>query len=281
MNVSDVMTREVITADTSMSIDQAAHLMLTHRISGLPVIGATGSVVGIITEADLLRRSETGTLSAVGGWRALFGNPERLAEQYVRTHGRTVAEVMTRELVTVAPATPLAEAVALMESRHIKRLPVQADGRLVGILSRADLLQALQQLLPKTAATAISDAAIRRAILTQLRQQRWLPAALIDIRVENATVELRGIILNETQREALRILAANTSGVRAVVDRLVWVEPYTGFAIELPPARDGTQSSSEQAGPPRSSDRLSEITPGVEPHQEPYVPSHESSEAKI
>lgn len=287
MNVSDVMTREVITVAASMSIDQAAHLMLEYRISGLPVVDEGGSVVGIITEADLLRRSETGTVSAVAGWRTLFSNPERLAEQYVRTHGRTVANVMTRELVAVTPATPLAEAVALMESRRIKRLPVQDAGQLVGILSRADLLRALEQLLPKTAAAAVSDAAIRRAVLAQLRQQSWLPVALVDIRVENATVELRGIILSDAQREALRILAENTPGVRAVVDRLVWVEPYTGFTVELPPAQDGSQIPSEQAGSQLSSERLQpgttspRVAPGVEAQQELQVPRHESSEAKL
>lgn len=234
MEVSDVMTRDVVSVAASMSIEHAAKLMLEHRISGLPVLDPDGSMVGIITEADLLRRSETGTAPTPSSWRALLTKPQRLAEEYVRTHGRTVEEVMTREPVTVSPSTPLVEAVALMESRSIKRLPVMEADRLVGILSRADLLRALQQLLPKTTATAISDVAIRRAVLTQLRQQRWLPAPLIDVRVQDGTVELRGVILNQGQREALRVLAENAAGVRGVVDRLIWVDPYTGLTVELP-----------------------------------------------
>ena len=209
--------------------------MIHHRISGLPVIDVSGTVVGMITEGDLLRRTETGTDPHVSGWRSLLIGPERLAEQYVRTHARKVEEVMTRDVVSIAPATPLAEVVALMQARRVKRLPVLEHGRLSGIVSRADLLRALQQLLPKVATAAISDADIRRRILAEVDQQRWAPRASIDIKVENGRVELRGLILHEGEREALRVLAENTPGVKSVTDQLVWVEPYTGMAVEFPP----------------------------------------------
>jgi CBS domain-containing protein len=237
MIVADAMTRTVLTATPSMPIDQAARLMLDHRVSGLPVLDANGTLVGIVTEADLMRRSETGTLPSATGWRAFFTGAQRLAEDYVRTHGRSVEQVMSRNVISVSGDTPLVEAVALMESRGVKRLPVVDHGQLVGILSRADLLRALQQVLPATPSPALSDAGIHRAVLAELRAQRLLPAAMVDARVRHGTVELRGVITSDAEREALRVLVQNVPGVREVIDRLVWIEPYTGMVVELPPEK--------------------------------------------
>lgn len=228
MQVADFMTRKLVTAGPEVTVAEAARLMLEHRISGLPVIDH-GALVGLVTEADLLRRTETETEPHLSWWQSLLLGSERPAEQYVRTHGRTVGEIMRRELVSIAPGASLVEALALMESRAVKRLLILEDGQLVGILSRADLLRALEQLLSGVAAVssaeASADAAIRRRILGQLQQQRWAPAAMLDIRVSHGTVEICGRIFGEGQREALRVLAENTPGVRAVIDKLVWIEP--------------------------------------------------------
>lgn len=209
--------------------------MLENRISGLPVVDGEGKVAGMLTEGDLLKRAETGTEPAVSAWRALWLGPQRLAERYVHAHGRTVGEVMTQGVIAVTGQTPLAEVVALMESRGVKRVPVLQDGRVVGIISRADLLHALQQLLPDSPGSAASDAAIRNTILRQMREQRWAPRELVDIRVENGTVWLRGIVTQPAEREALRIMAENTAGVHRVIDELIWVDAYSGMSLEVPP----------------------------------------------
>lgn len=237
MNAADVMTRNVVTATASMALEEAVRLMLAHRVSGLPVLDGSGALVGMLTEGDLLRRAETSTERPLPWWRALLLGSERVAEQYVHTHARRVEEVMTRGAICVAPSTPLTEVVALMEARGIKRLPVLQGRQLIGIVSRADLLRALERLLPAAGASASGaqqDAAVRRALLAQLAAQRWVPATLLDVGVKDGTVELRGFILNEGQREALRVLAENTPGVRRVVDKLVWIEPYSGTTVELP-----------------------------------------------
>lgn len=232
MNAADVMSRQVLSIAPSASIETAARLMLEHRISGLPVVDADGSVLGMITEGDLLNRTETGTAPPLSSWRSLWLGPKRLAERYVHTHGRTVEEVMTRGVVAVGEQTPLAEIVALMESRDIKRIPVLRNGHLVGIVSRADLLRALANLLPAGDGAAAADAVVRSNILRELGRQHWVPHELVDVSVQNGTVQLRGLVTSEQQREALRVLAENIPGVKRVVDEMIWVEPYTGMLVD-------------------------------------------------
>ncbi|HTT05770.1 MAG TPA: CBS domain-containing protein [Steroidobacteraceae bacterium] len=232
MNAADVMTRNVLTVLPSDSIELAARLMLDYPISGLPVVDSAGAVRGMITEGDLLKRTEVGTEPVPSRWRALWLGPTRLAERYVHSHGRTVEEIMTPGIISVTEQTPLAQVVALMESRNIKRVAVLRDQRLVGIISRADLLRALERLLPASDAPAISDAAIRAAILQELRRQAWVPREYIDVSVENGTVELRGVVTSQPIRDGLRVLAENTPGVKRVVDQLIWIEPYTGMTVD-------------------------------------------------
>jgi len=143
MKASDVMSRNILSVGRDAAIAEAIRLMLDNRISGLPVIDTAGRLVGILTEGDLLRRSETGTERHRPRWLEILMGPGRLAGEYVRTHGRKVAEIMTRDLVSVTPDTPLDEIVALMERRRIKRVPVLDGDTPVGIVSRADLLRAL------------------------------------------------------------------------------------------------------------------------------------------
>ncbi len=259
MNAADVMTRKLITALPSMTLDEAVRLMLSHRISGLPVIDDRGLAIGMITEGDLLRRAETGTERQASWWRTVLLGSERLAQQYVHTHARRVEEVMTHGVISVIPTTPLADVVALMETRGVKRLLVVEGARPIGIISRADLLRALEQLLSAGAsgpAVWSSDAAVRRQILQQIECQRWAPAALTDIQVADGTVELRGYVLSEGQRQALRVLAENTKGVKRVVDKLVWIEPYSGYAVQLPEALETTTANESVHRPGESSRRL-------------------------
>ena len=146
MQVRDVMTRTVISIEANAPILKAARLMLQNRISGLPAIDATGKLVGIVTEGDFLRRSEIGTQRRRPKWLEFFVGPGRLADEYVRTSGRKVDEIMTPDPVCVTEDDSLEAVVELMESRHVKRLPVMRDGQMVGIVSRANLMHALASL---------------------------------------------------------------------------------------------------------------------------------------
>jgi signal-transduction protein with cAMP-binding, CBS, and nucleotidyltransferase domain len=136
--------------------------------------------------------------------------------------------LMTAEPITIAPGADLSEAVDLMNKHKIKRLPVTLEGRVVGILTRADLIRALANLLP-VAQTQVPDAAIRRSILDQLDKQAWAPTALIEIGVRDGIVTLSGTILDDRERAALHVIAENTSGVRSVEDQLTWTAPTSGI----------------------------------------------------
>lgn len=232
MNVGEVMTAEVISVTPETTVAEAAELLLQHRISGLPVVAADGAVVGIVTEGDLLRRAETGTARRHARWLEFLISPGRLAREYADAHGRRVGEVMTRGVVTVAPQDPLDAAVRLMEHRGVKRLPVVAGGRLVGIISRANLVSALLHSLPKPGnAAAGADAEIRARILAAIAREPWGPRASVDVKVADGAAELTGSITDERERTALKVLVENTPGVKSVRDRLIWVEPMSGFVI--------------------------------------------------
>src|ERR1700680_2785853 len=165
MKARDVMTPRVISIETDAPIMQAVRLMLQTRISGLPVVGPKGELVGIVTEGDFLRRGEIGTQRRRTRWLEFLIGPGRLADEYVHASGRKVDEVMTREPFTITEDTPLDEVVQLMERHRIKRLPVVREGQLVGIVSRANIMHALVSLVPEAPAPAGNDAAIRAQIL--------------------------------------------------------------------------------------------------------------------
>jgi CBS domain-containing protein len=232
MNASDVMTRNILSVRPDTSVAEAIRLMLDNRISGLPVIDEAGRLVGILTEGDLLRRGETGTERHRPRWLEILMGPGRLADEYVRTHGRRVEEIMTRDLVTVTPETALEEVVGLMERRRIKRVPVIDGDALVGIVSRADLLRALAGVLEAEPAATSSDEEIHERIVTELAKVSWVPRDRVAITVANGVVNLDGVILDEKERQALRVAAENVPGVRAVEDHLVWVEPMSGTIMD-------------------------------------------------
>jgi len=225
MKAANLMTCKVLSISPDASILEAMQLMLLNGVSGLPVIDQRGSLVGIVTEGDFLRRVETGTEKERPKWLEIFMGPGRLADEYVRTHGRRVGEVMTPDPFTIAEDTPLEDVVDSMERRRIKRVPVVREGRVVGIVSRADLLHALASALRTQAATSRTDADIRQHVLSALADQAWVPKSFVNVEVHDGVVELRGIILDEGERQALHVVAENTPGVKAVKDHLVRVEP--------------------------------------------------------
>jgi CBS-domain-containing membrane protein len=234
MRAADVMTQTVISVQPETTILQAADLMLAHRISGLPVVDGDGHVVGIVTEGDFLRRAETGTQRKRPRWMEFLVGPGRLAEEYIHSSSRRVEDVMTRSVHTVREDAPLSDVVELMERHRIKRLPVLRDHKLVGIVSRANLLHALASVAREIKSTPSDDAEIRESLLTELKQQNWAPLGLIDVIVRNGTVELWGTLLDERKRRALILAAENVPGVKSVRDHLVCIDPISGMALGPP-----------------------------------------------
>lgn len=232
MQVQDVMTQHVISVEPNDTIARAIRLMLQERISGLPVIGAGGRLIGVVTEGDFLRRVETGTQRRRPRWLEFLAGPGRMADEYVRAHARKVSEVMTPEPVTVIEETPLADAVALMERHRVKRLPVMRGERVVGIVSRANLLHALAHLAAEAKPDKADDKIIRERIQTELEKQKWAPTGQLNVVVRDGVVDLWGIITDERERQALIVAAENVSGVKRVNDHVVWIEPNTGVLFE-------------------------------------------------
>jgi len=227
MQVKDAMTNHVVGIQADASIEQAIEILLRSRISALPVFDAKGALVGILSEGDLLRRVELGTERRRPRWLEFVLGPGRFAADYVHAHGRKVHEVMTPEVVTIAQTAPLEEAVDLMNRHRVKRLPVMANGFVVGVLARADLLRALARLLPARIEKG-ADADIRAAILSQLERQPWAPIASIQIDVHGGVADLRGALSDTRQRDAIKVIVENTPGVTAIHDHMLWVEPNTG-----------------------------------------------------
>ena len=232
MNAGEVMTVKVTTVGPDASVTEAAHLMIEHDISGLPVVDTHGQLVGIVTEGDFLRRAETGTERQRPRWLEFLRGPGRLANEYVHSHARKIQEVMTPDVITVSQNTPLQDVVTLMERNRIKRVPVLSGEKLVGIVSRANLVQALAQLAEEASPSRLDDDAIRTQILSDLHRERWTPQDGLNVIVRNGVAELWGAILDERQRQAIKVVAENVPGIKAVRDHLVFVGPMSGIVLE-------------------------------------------------
>lgn len=231
MNAADVMTTKVITVTPEASIRDAAKLMLQYRISGLPVLDEMGDLVGIVTEGDLLRRGETGTARRHPRWLEFILGPGRLSSEYAHAYGRKIGEVMTPDPVCITEDTSLEDVIETLERRRVKRVPVMRDGKLVGIVSRANLVQALATVLPVASGPQPKDSEIRKQILAEIDKQPWSPRSLVNVTVRDGVVELWGTVFDERERLALKVIAENTEGVKEIKDHILFVEPYSGFAI--------------------------------------------------
>lgn len=231
MKALDVMARTVISVDPDATVLQAARQMLQHRLSGLPVIDKGGNLVGILSEGDFLRRRETQTERKHSRWLEFLMGPGKLAAEYTHSHGSKVAEVMTVDVCSVTEDTPLEDVVELMERRRIKRVPVVRGKQVVGIITRANLMHAMVSLARTAPKDAKDDATIREKLLAEMQKEKWAPTAMVNVVVRGGVVELWGSIFDERHREALKVMAENISGVQAVKDHLVWIEPTTGMAL--------------------------------------------------
>ncbi|MBI2719742.1 MAG: CBS domain-containing protein [Rhizobiales bacterium] len=217
MKAKDLMSSRVVTVRPGNSIRHAAQLMLDHAISGLPVVDDDGKLVGMITEGDLLRRNELGQEHPAGA-RFAAGQAEHSSGSYLKTHGWSVGDVMTSDVITVQEEATAADVAQLMKRHGIKRLPVMREGRLAGIVSRADLLVVIT--LAKPDDTAPGDAAIRRSILARLGESAGLESSHIAVAVTNGAVHLSGSVNSAIERDVARAVAENVHGVANVYNHL-------------------------------------------------------------
>lgn len=231
MKAKDVMTIKPAAVRAETTVSTAMQLMLERRVSGLPVTDAQGALVGIVTEGDFLRRGELGTEKHRRRWVELLSSPGKLASEYTQAHAQNVGEIMTTDVQTAAPDTALADVVEAMQKHRIKRLPVVADGRLVGILSRADLMRGFLAKKRESTAGSNSDTALRERITAEIDRQVWGPSALVHVSVNGGIATLSGVIVDERVRDALRVLAQNICGTGNVRDRLSTIEPMTGMVV--------------------------------------------------
>lgn len=218
LTVADVMTRDVITVAPDTPVQEVARLLYDKHISGAPVIDAAGHLVGILSEGDLMTHTAAlGEDAHRSWWLRLFSDRTTRAEDYLKTHGLTAADVMSKNPHTVPPTASLADVARSLEQHRIKRLPVVEGDKMVGIVSRANLLRGLV-----TAEAPGEVTADDRDIATKLKATLDAESFgnLINPIVQNGTVHLWGLVENDTERRALILLAQRTPGVKTVEDHL-------------------------------------------------------------
>lgn len=228
MKARDVMTSPVISAKPTDLVVHIAQILLENRISAVPVLDDEGEIVGIVSEGDLIHRVEAGTERRRSWWLQALVDDDTLAAEYVRSHGRTAADVMRRGVVCAGPDTPLHEIAALMEDHGIKRVPIVEKGQLVGIVSRSNLIQAVAR-TTMGLESPVSDDVLREQVMQRLNEQPWAQSWRLNVTVDDGVVNLWGIANGDVERRALRVVAETTPGVRGVNDHLVR-EPIGGSA---------------------------------------------------
>jgi CBS domain-containing protein len=221
MKAADVMATNVITVRLDTPVATIAEVLLANRISAAPVVNDKDVLVGIVSEGDLIHRVEAGTERHRSWWLELLTGKETLAHEFVMSHARKAADVMTRPVISVQPDTPLGDIASLLEKHRIKRVPVASNGKIVGIVSRANLIQALVNLNRAKTEASVDDLTLHGNILEQLRSKPWVDPSTISILVNNGSVELWGIVDSETEKNAIRVAVEVMPGVRQVANKLV------------------------------------------------------------
>ena len=220
MQAIKVMTRTVVTVPADATVWAAADILLGARVSAAPVVDADGRMLGIVSEADLMNRPELGTVPSRSWLQRLLTDEAILARDYLRSHSHRVVDVMTRKVVSVDERTDLKEIAALMQQHQIKRVPVVRDGRVVGIVSRANLLQGLLAREPQPSGAAADDETLRIQVVGALAKHDW-SSGVSNVVVENGVVNVWGSVASPTVREAVRVAAENVPGVQRVVNKVV------------------------------------------------------------
>jgi CBS domain-containing protein len=219
MQAREIMTRDVVTVGPNTTVGEIAAILVRNRISAVPVVSGT-QLLGIVSQTDLAHRSETGTEKQRKWWLEVFADPDTKAREYVKSHGMRAGDVMARFVVTVPEDAALAEVADILDSHHIRQVPVTSDGRLVGMISRADLVRKLAEVTVAAPAKRSDSGALQKAVWNEIRSQPWLKTAFINLTVKDGAVELWGAVDSEEQHRALRVLVEGVAGVERVEDHV-------------------------------------------------------------
>ncbi|MDM9627790.1 CBS domain-containing protein [Rhizobium sp. S152] len=228
MFVKDIMSSPVITVSISASIEAAARIMLDRRISALPVVDSQNRLVGILDESDLLRRVELESQTHRSWISAIMTSNRKLAMEFVHEAGKSVGEVMSSPAMTIHADYTVSDAVSTMTENGVTRLFVQREQAIVGVIARADVVRALLKVLAADVEPR-SDLEVRDAVVAELSRHPWSRESSVHVSVENGKVALEGGVFNEDHRKAVVAAARSVSGSKDVVDRMVWVDPVSGY----------------------------------------------------
>ncbi len=227
MRAADIMTSAVITVRENASVAAVARLLVEHGISAVPVVDEDNRVIGMVSEGDLLHRTETGTERARSWWLEMLASTNQLAGDYIKSHSGSVKDVMTRDVISISDTTPVNDIAILLETNRIKRAPVVRDGKLVGIISRANLVRALAMTINESSSSAeADDRTIRDQLLAELKAQKWAEVSPANVTVKDGVVHLWSSYYSEQEKRALVVAAENTPGVRRVEDHMRLVGAY-------------------------------------------------------
>jgi CBS-domain-containing membrane protein len=221
MNASDVMVHDVVTIGPDEPVSKAVQLMVDHDISALPVVDDDRRVIGVLSEADLIHREKIGTEKHRAWWLEAIMPASVLALDYAKSHGRKVSELMSENVISAAEDTPLSEIASLLEKHRIKRIPILKDGKLIGIVSRSNLIQALASAPPKVEGDQVADRGIRAAILARLAEQSWTGFGERNVVVTNGVVHLWGLVSSPEEYKAFLAFAESVPGVREMSDEMI------------------------------------------------------------
>lgn len=222
MLARDVMTKPVITIGVEATVRELADLLVKSGVSAVPVIDQAGKLAGIVSEGDIFQRAEIGTARSAPWWLRLLSSSKTAAVDFVKSNARQIRDVMTREVISVSPETPLSEIAKTLEKNDIKRVPIVSNGQIVGIVSRANLVRAFATHEHRVALEIErSDDAIREQIDDRLAVEPWMRGIIVNCLVEGGVADLWGIVPDETVRTAVRVAAESAPGVKAVNDHLI------------------------------------------------------------
>lgn len=221
MKASDIMSTNVVTVGANATVQDVAKVLFDKHISAVPVVGEKGELIGVVSEGDLLRRIEVGSEKHRSWWLRAFMPNDTLAGEFVKSHARKVVDVMTRSVITTGPETTISEIATLLEKNGIKRVPIVKAGKVVGIVSRANIIQALASAAkPALQEAKANDDSLRENVLARFKAQTWDKPWLLNVVVHDGVVDLWGVVDSQTERKAARVAAETVPGVRAVNDNL-------------------------------------------------------------
>jgi CBS-domain-containing membrane protein len=219
MNAADVMVTKVITVQPDASVGEVAKILLANRISAVPVVDKSGGLLGIVSEADLIRRAEIGTERSSSRWLEFLVGNQALAQDFIKSHARRITDVMTRDVITVTASAPLGEIVRLFEKHRIKRVPVVDNGKIVGIVGRANLLQALLRSQQDSSTEIVKPRMSQADTVTKLESEPWWPGN-VNVIINDGAAELWGIVESQVQKDAIRVALESVPGVRTISDKI-------------------------------------------------------------